>query len=661
MYDMRSSFFILLTSALLACTGIKYTLDKNDIDIGAQPMELFIDSEFSTNNKLPFYVAKVYRKNNFTQSGAFISSNGLFVTNFQIALEYFNTSKKDSIEWLTHGFLADNMIDELPLPGVSLAIEVDQIDISDAYNNKIEKKFTNYDIALLKQSVGEQVIASERSKNPNLFYDIKEIHDGHRFILTKYKIINDVRLVFAPATGINSKEITDSEQVLKKIKNLPVFLRGYVTNGKKTASYSVDNIPYLPEYYFRIEGEIQQISSSKVIGFPDHSYRLDPFIALEFYNKSINPLYVKSHTAFQAKEERKAIRNKLYAYKSLGNRVHNQNTLNYYIKVQKSFEKDSILLKKKTFDTDLKALIDSSFESSVNENFKVIFNYLSEAYAMANRQGDIFYASSYFFTLSQLDELALNIREYLNSTSENSSTTQLQKVLKNQTLLLNSIDVKEELLILVDFIFIFNELPFSQVPFSVQDIFAENPNISLRELEEFVNKTFGENTVLFDSTKFAESIKLNEISYDPLFLFLDELLFANEVSTSNHSIFLAYVQPAQRVYNDAIRLLLNQPLVTSEADGLLRTNKGLVINNNKTKKFEGFFNFTTKSFGSAVVNNDGKLIGIIGDSLTPNIASTYLFSENSNSYPIIRISDYVKVIESLNPSSKVLQDINNKL
>ncbi len=650
----RSSIFILLAFVLAGCSGSRTLFNDAELRSSASPMDIYIDSDSSMNGT-PTYVAKVLRGNGFIQSGVFISSNGLFATNFSVALEYFSSSNSASVEWLTDGFLSDADNPELPLPGISFMIEVEQIDVTDQYNSRITENSSNREIALMKQSLTQQIIENEKAESPELVFQINELFNGDRFILSKYQIIRDVRLVFAPGTGITSETITDSKDILSKTENLPVFLRAYVSENGNSVPYSDKNVPFAPKEYLEVEQSTPDIAKAQVLGFPEQSFRLEPYQALQFYNQSTNPNIIRAYSAFQAKEERKSWKDPLYAHRSIANRIYVQKNINYYERVQSSFETDSILFKKSQFDADLRLRIES--DSTLSDKYLVIFEYLKEAYEIAGRQGESFYASSYFLALSQLDEFARIVREYLNSTSNNSAM-RLENLANNQRLLLERTDIQEELLLLADFILIFNNLPESQIPFTIQDIFDENPDLNPNELAEFTLESFGDNTALFDSTKLLQSIESNSLSDDPLFALLDELIFAQEMSRNNQSIFIAYAQPVRQVYADAIRTVLDSPLINSDANGILRVNDGAVIDSGSPSELEGLFNFTIKAFGSAVINENGALIGILGGGLTPDITNNYLFNNKPSSYPVIGLSSYIQQIEDLDPASYLLQELN---
>lgn len=646
---LRFSLLILLSIIIGSCSGSKSSLDENEVRSFAHPMELYIDSNSAMEQSSNKSVAKVYRGNNFVQSGAFISENGLFATNFLIAIEYFTTTTRNDVEWLENGYLADENNPELPLPNVSLMIEVEQRDISVQYNNQIQSNSTNNDIARVKQTVTQQIIQSEQSKYPNSIIQINELYNGDRYVLSRYQLISDVRLVYAPAAGITWSDLTDTKLLQSKIENLPVILRAYISESGNTVPFSSTSLSPAAQ-------SVSEISNAKIVGFPDRSFRLDPYEALEFYNQSTNPNIILAYSAFIDKEARISAENPQYSIRTLANRMNIQQNLYFYQAVQNSFKNDSILVRKQQFDEELYSMIEA--DSTSKKKYGVISHYLNQAYEIANRQGASFYTTSYFLALSQLDEFAVIVKEYLDSNVIDPNS-RLNPLLVDQRALLSRTNVNAELLQLADFITIFADLPKSQIPLSIQDILSKNPDLGPNNLDDFVISELGNSTALFSREKLINSITNNTLTEDPLYLLLDELIFAQETSRNNQSIFMAYAQPVQKVYNDAIRAHFNDINITADASGNLRINRGGVIPSSNSNLLDGFFNFTTKAFGSAVINDSGELVGILGDELPLNMSGNYLFPNNPQNYSVINFPFYLEQIRQAAPNSSLIYELDN--
>ena len=649
------STLILLFGFLIGCTATKSGQHVRDLISDVQPLQLVMDSNFAFETDISTSVAKVYRGNGFVQSGAFISGSGLFVTNYPIALEYFSTADQTDINWLSKGFYADSNSMELVLPGVSLLIEIAQNDISEEYNSIINENSTNAEIAQIKQNLTQQIIQTEREKDPNIIVQINELFSGRQFILSKFQVIRDIRLVYAPASDINVDVFTDTNYLLTQIENKPVFLRAYVDGNGNPATFSSNNIPFETDNYLRISKPKAGYQQGIAVGFPDRSFRLDPYEALEFYNQVTNPNIINSYQAFLAKEERLAKKDRSAGVRSIANRVNILQNLNYYNQVQKSFTADSILDYKKNFDDRLQIIIEA--DSATNARFGGIYYYLNQAYEIAHRQGATYYATSYFLALSRLDEFAKIANDYLNNTDQDDDTRKAN-LLSSQFALLTQTNIEEELLQFADFLFAFSQLPDAQKPFSILDLDEQLPNASSSQLVSYVQNELANSTVLFDRERLSSCIENNSLRNDPLFLILDELIFSQELSRNNQSIFVAYAQPVKKIYNDAIFELLNNDLISADANGTLRTNSGKATGPFTDElTFNGFFNFTSKAPGSAILNEDGKLLGIIGDEIPENVMDNYLFMETQQNYSIINIDAFLEQARKVNPNSKFIREI----
>ena len=48
----------------------------------------------------------------------------------------------------------------------------------------------------------DEIVEIEKSKDPNLTYEISEMFAGKTYVLFKYKILKDVRIVYVPQRNI---------------------------------------------------------------------------------------------------------------------------------------------------------------------------------------------------------------------------------------------------------------------------------------------------------------------------------------------------------------------------------------------------------------------------------------------------------------------------
>lgn len=621
----------------MGCSSSKsISFDENSTS-ELYPLELALNFENQNIINSSSAVAKVYRGNGFVQSGTFISEDGLFVTNYSIALEYFNDKTLEIQNWIKSGFKAANHDEELLLPGVSLQIEVEQVDVTETYNSVITENLSNSEIAQIKQRVTKELVDKERESNPGYTIQINELLNGQRYVLSKYLPVSEVRLVMAPPIEALEDNLLNSEILYQLIKDTSVLLRAYSSDSSSNTSVSSNAIPFEPTAFLEI-AETDESSNGFVIGYPERSFRLDPHQALEFYQTTTNPNILASYSAFIKKEERLANSSTQYAIQSVSNRVNIQENLEYYRAVQQSFNADSILAAKQAFDNYLFDTIQS--DSVTDKKYGDINYFLDQAYEIAHRQGASYYASSYFLALSRLDEFALLVRDYINADTANTEIN-LYNLIRGQQQLAQQISLEDELILMIDFLKIFNNLPEQQKPFIIQDIFAGIAsddttainNASFNTVQEMV-----ESTVLFNSAFLSDAASSGSISSDPLFLLLDELIFTQEMSRNNQAIFIAYAQPAQKVYIDALSKLPEFQNIPPDANSTLRINKGAILNPELNSEYLiGYFNFTNRATGSAVLDKSGKLVGILSAEIPSKVSNNYLIPDSPNEYKIIPI------------------------
>lgn len=644
---MRSSILSLILILLLSnCSvfnpGQKTVTNQLTPQVG---IPLYINSTLPFDANLSASVAKVYRGNSFLQSGAFISENGLFLTNYPVVLDYFNNFTLGDDNWMESGYAANSDSLELPLPGIMLMVLLEQEDVTAQIAEALPETGNNYELYQAKQAKANQLVAERKGTREDIFVQISELYSGNRQVLEVYQILNDVRLVFAPPSGISVNSIGNSRELLHATTNKAAILRAYWSQDSQSVGFSTDNIAYKPTSYLPLSKKIKPNGNVIALGYPDRTFRHEPSRALQFYNQHTNPYIIEAYQAYIKKEDVLSSQNPLYAIRTLGNRLHTVKELDHYHTIQQAFKVDSIIAFKELQEEALKNTI--AADTTLPPNFREIFHYVDQAYDIAEQQGSSFYITSYTMVLSALDEIASTFNAFIEADksgkSEEQIATDLQSVLQTQQSILTNINSNAELELLKDFILILATLPEEKQLFSILSIF-EGVTLDdyLDRANEFISRN-GANSVLFNPQAAAEALLDGSISDDSLFTVLDEVIFTNKMSRNNQSIFMGYKQPAQQVYNQALLDLNATPTLTSDANGTLRTNTGtfsstpfpdtqfLLTNND----------FSGKSPGSALLSEKGALLGLISDERSARVSSNYLFQPDKSSVKAIR-SDYIR-------------------
>lgn len=134
-------------------------------------------------------------------SGAFVSNDGLILTNHHVAAGGLQNASGPGKDYVTNGFLAKTRDEEIKLPGLELSVLESIEDVTDRVNDAVDPKLTGEDAVKARNAVFAQ-IESESQKATGLQSNIVTLYGGARYDLYRYKRYTDVRCAFAPEMAI---------------------------------------------------------------------------------------------------------------------------------------------------------------------------------------------------------------------------------------------------------------------------------------------------------------------------------------------------------------------------------------------------------------------------------------------------------------------------
>jgi hypothetical protein len=259
-------------------------------------------------------------------------------------------------------------------------------------------------------------------------------------------------------------------------------------------------------------------------------------------------------------------------------------------------------------------------------------HFIDQAYDIAEQQGASFYTSSYIINLSALDDLVVEINNFLENSRSDISEEQLQTELQSVASAIKSrliyINLEAELDLLKDFLLILASVPEDQQLFIINSIFSNTSPYNLaNRAQKFIDNN-GLTSVLFNDEDITRAIANETIRDDSLYILLDEILFINTMARNNQSIFMAYFLPVQQIYNRA-QLEYDSLNIHPDANETLRYNIGSIKVNKEGANSRYIFSdndFSGRAPGSILLNSEGKLIGLITDESSNRVRFNYFFN-----------------------------------
>jgi hypothetical protein len=208
-------------------------------------------------------------------SAAFLSPQGLVATNHHCVYGSIQYNSKPGQDYLTDGFLAASLGDELPAaPGTRVYVIEDLRDVTREINKGVSERLGGLQ-RFEKIEANRKALIAACEKQPSRRCDVRAYYGGATYFLQQQLEIKDVRLVYAPAGGIgNFGGETDNWMWPRHTGDFG-FYRAYVAPDGTSAAYSAANVPYKPKSWLKIATQgVKENDFVMVAGFPGTTSRL---------------------------------------------------------------------------------------------------------------------------------------------------------------------------------------------------------------------------------------------------------------------------------------------------------------------------------------------------------------------------------------------------
>jgi hypothetical protein len=290
-------------------------------------------------------------------SASFVSPDGLIVTNHHCAagaLQYNSTPQKNLLE---SGFLARNREEEISNgPGARVYVTESVKDVTDAIMGNIDPKLGDlerYD--LIERRIKERTAACEAG---GLRCRVSSFFGGHKYFEIAQLEIQDVRTVYAPASGIgNFGGETDNWRWPRHTGDWS-FFRAYVGKDGKPVPYSKDNVPFKPQRWLKVQpAGVKSGDLVFVVGYPGRTQRHQTYEEVKHTTEFTFPRTIKTYVDQIAILEELGKQDKALEIKAAGRLRGLNNTLTNRRGMLEGLVKGGILAEKEAAQKELEAWI----------------------------------------------------------------------------------------------------------------------------------------------------------------------------------------------------------------------------------------------------------------------------------------------------------------
>ncbi|MDD3004209.1 S46 family peptidase [Flavobacterium sp.] len=222
-----------------------------------------------------------------------ISPKGLLLTNHHCGYGEIQAHSTVENDYLTDGFWAMKMEDELPNKDLEVTFIVKIEDVTAQILNGVDALNTE---SAKQKKIQENIASLNKTYAKESFQEVKirTFYEGNQYMLFLTETFKDVRLVGAPPSSIGKFGSDTDNWVWPRHTGDFSLFRIYADKNNRPAEYSKDNVPYTPKHYFPISLDgISEDDFTLVFGYPGRTTEYLPAIAIEQIVKETNPAKIE--------------------------------------------------------------------------------------------------------------------------------------------------------------------------------------------------------------------------------------------------------------------------------------------------------------------------------------------------------------------------------
>lgn len=222
-----------------------------------------------------------------------ISPKGLLLTNHHCGFDAIQNLSTVEHDYLTNGFWAYKMSEELPNEDLVVTFIVKIEDVT----SKVLEGTATLATELEKQKKIQENITFLSNSLPKESWQenkIRTFYEGNQYMLFVTETFKDVRLVGAPPSSIGKFGSDTDNWVWPRHTGDFSLFRIYADKNNRPASYSKDNVPYTPKHFLPVSLDgVKEDDFTLVFGYPGKTNEYLPAVAIEQIVKELNPAKIE--------------------------------------------------------------------------------------------------------------------------------------------------------------------------------------------------------------------------------------------------------------------------------------------------------------------------------------------------------------------------------
>lgn len=387
----------------------------NYTDMQAHGLQLTAEEIYSVNNSS--LKDAIVALNGGSCTAEMISKKGLLLTNHHCAFGVIQDNSNEDHDYLTDGFWAMAMKEELPARNMTASYLIEMRDVTNDILGDISISLSGQERAQAVQEA-KQKLEEKVKEEVEDHYDIriKSFFEGNEYYLFVYETFKDLRLVGAPPSSIGKYGGDTDNWMWPRHTGDFSMMRVYEGSDGKPAEYSESNVPHEPKHFLPISlNGVKKDDYAMIMGYPGSTDRYLSSYGVSQELEYRQPAIVKIREQRLAlmKEDMNANNAVRIQYASKYAQVSNY--YKYFIGQQRGLKRLKVYDKKKGLEDDFVDWLEqdkerqeiygsviSDWESGFAEDSKTILYrtyfgeciFASEATLMAWRTGQLYGALS---------------------------------------------------------------------------------------------------------------------------------------------------------------------------------------------------------------------------------------------------------------------------
>lgn len=222
-----------------------------------------------------------------------ISPKGLLLTNHHCGYGAIQAQSTVEHDYLTNGFWAYKLEDELPNKNLEVTFMVKIEDVT----KKVLAGVNDLKTEIEKQNKIQENIAYLTKTLPKETWQenrIRTFYEGNQYLLFVTETYEDVRLVGTPPSSIGKfGSDTDNWVWPRYTADFSIF-RIYADQNNRPAKYSKDNVPYKPKHFLPVSLDgVTEGDFTMVMGYPGKTNEYLPAAAIQQIANELNPAKIE--------------------------------------------------------------------------------------------------------------------------------------------------------------------------------------------------------------------------------------------------------------------------------------------------------------------------------------------------------------------------------